>query len=68
MDGIGADRVKAELDGETIAYVSTSKPRFKWIVKDESNIQRLADKIEEEERKKERKKEKKKDKCKKIVC
>ena len=35
MDGIGADRVKAELDGETIAYVSTSKPRFKWIVKNE---------------------------------
>ena len=31
MDGIGADRVKAELDGETIAYVSTSKPKFKWI-------------------------------------
>jgi hypothetical protein len=30
MDGIGADRVKAELDGETIAYVSTSKPKFKW--------------------------------------
>ena len=35
MDGIGADRVKAELNGETIAYVSTSKPRFKWIVKNE---------------------------------
>ena len=35
MDGIGADRVKAELDGETIAYVSTSKPKFKWIVKNE---------------------------------
>jgi hypothetical protein len=35
MDGIGADRVKAELDGETIAYVTTSKPKFKWIVKDE---------------------------------
>ena len=33
MDGIGADRVKAELDGETIAYVSTSKPKFKWIIK-----------------------------------
>jgi hypothetical protein len=35
MEGIGADRVKAELDGETIAYVSTSKPKFKWIVKNE---------------------------------
>ena len=33
MDGIGADRVKAELDGETIAYVTTSKPKFKWIIK-----------------------------------
>ena len=33
MDGIGADRVKAELDGQTIAYVSTSKPKFKWIIK-----------------------------------
>ena len=33
MDGIGADRVKAELDGETIAFVSTSKPKFKWIIK-----------------------------------
>ena len=35
MDGIGADRVKAELDGETIAFVTTSKPKFKWIVKNE---------------------------------
>ena len=32
MDAIGADRVKAELDGETIAYVTTSKPKFKWEV------------------------------------
>ena len=30
MDDIGADRVKAELDGEVIAYVTTSKPKFKW--------------------------------------
>ena len=30
MDHIGADRVKAELDGEVIAYVTTSKPKFKW--------------------------------------
>ena len=30
MDDIGADRVKAELDGEVIAYVLTSKPKFKW--------------------------------------
>lgn len=32
MDGIGADRVKAELDGETIAYVTTTKPKFKWSI------------------------------------
>lgn len=32
MEEIGADRVKAELDGETIAYVTTSKPKFKWEV------------------------------------
>ena len=35
MDGIGADRVKAELDGETIAYVTTSKPKFKWVIKND---------------------------------
>ena len=32
MDGTGADRVKAKLDGETIAYVTTSKPKFKWFI------------------------------------
>jgi hypothetical protein len=35
MDDIGADRVKAELDGEVIAYVLTSKPKFKWEVLNE---------------------------------
>jgi len=35
MDGIGADRVKAELDGDVIAYVTTSKPKFKWEVTSE---------------------------------
>lgn len=30
MDGIGADRIKAELDGETVAYVTTVQPKFKW--------------------------------------
>jgi len=35
MDGIGADRIKAELDGETVAYVTTTKPKFKWIVTNE---------------------------------
>ena len=35
MDAIGADRVKAELAGETVAYVTTSKPKFKWVIKSE---------------------------------
>ena len=35
MDDIEADRVKAELDGEVIAYVLTSKPKFKWEVLNE---------------------------------
>jgi len=30
MDAIGADRVKAELGDEVVAYVTTSKPKFKW--------------------------------------
>ena len=32
MEAIGADRIKAELDGEQIAYVTTSKPKFKWVI------------------------------------
>jgi len=35
MDDIGADRVKAELNGEVIAYVTTTKPKFKWEVLNE---------------------------------
>jgi hypothetical protein len=30
MDELGADRVKAELGDETVAYITTTKPRFKW--------------------------------------
>ena len=33
MDTIGADRVKAEIEGSQVAYVTTSKPKFKWVVK-----------------------------------
>lgn len=33
MDSIGADRVKAELGDEVIAYVTTTKPKFKWNIK-----------------------------------
>ena len=30
MDNLGADRVKAELGDEVVAYITTSKPKFKW--------------------------------------
>ena len=32
MDELGADRVKAELGDDVVAYVTTSKPKFKWEV------------------------------------
>lgn len=32
MDAIGADRVKAELGDDVVAYVMTTKPKFKWEV------------------------------------
>jgi len=35
MDSLGADRVKAELGDEVIAYITTTKPKFKWIIKSE---------------------------------
>jgi len=35
MDQIGADRVKAEIEGEQVAYVTTTKPKFKWNVQNE---------------------------------
>lgn len=33
MDEIGADRVKAEIEGSQVAYVTTTKPKFKWVIK-----------------------------------
>jgi predicted house-cleaning noncanonical NTP pyrophosphatase (MazG superfamily) len=30
MDNLGADRVKAELGDEVVAYITTTKPKFKW--------------------------------------
>ena len=33
MNELGADRVKAELGDEVIAYITTTKPKFKWVVK-----------------------------------
>ena len=38
MDKIGADRVKAELGSETIAYVTTTKPKFKWVIKSDKRF------------------------------
>jgi hypothetical protein len=38
MDAIGADRVKAEYGEDIIAYVTTSKPKFKWVVKKEQKF------------------------------
>ena len=32
MDAIGADRVKAELGDDVVAYVMTTKPKFKWVI------------------------------------
>ena len=33
MNAIGADRVKAELGDEVVAYITTTKPKFKWVIK-----------------------------------
>lgn len=38
MDAVGADRVKAELGDEVVAYVTTSKPKFKWEVLNERSF------------------------------
>ena len=40
MDELGADRVKAELGDETVAYITTTKPKFKWeIISDRKFIE-----------------------------
>jgi hypothetical protein len=38
MDNLGADRVKAELGDEVVAYITTSKPKFKWVVKSDKKF------------------------------
>ena len=38
MSAIGADRVKAELGDEVVAYITTSKPKFKWVVKSDKKF------------------------------
>jgi hypothetical protein len=35
MNELGADRVKAELGDDVVAYITTSKPKFKWVVQNE---------------------------------
>lgn len=32
MEAIGADRVKADYQGQQIAYITTSQPKFKWSI------------------------------------
>jgi hypothetical protein len=38
MDELGADRVKAELGDEVVAYITTTKPKFKWVVKSDKKF------------------------------
>ena len=33
MNELGADRVKAELGDDVVAYITTTKPKFKWVIK-----------------------------------
>ena len=33
MNELGADRVKAELGDEVVAYITSTKPKFKWVIK-----------------------------------
>ena len=44
MDSLGADRVKAELGDEVVAYVTTTKPKFKWeIINERKFVDWVAD-------------------------
>ena len=38
MDSLGADRVKAELGDEVVAYITTTKPKFKWVIKSDKKF------------------------------
>ena len=38
MNELGADRVKAVLGVEVVAYITTSKPKFKWVVKSDKKF------------------------------
>ena len=35
MNELGADRVKAELGDEVVAYITNTKPKFKWVVQNQ---------------------------------
>ena len=38
MEQVGADRVKAELADEVVAYITTTKPKFKWVIKSDKKF------------------------------
>jgi hypothetical protein len=38
MAELGADRVKAELGDDVVAYITTSKPKFKWVIKSDKQF------------------------------
>ena len=38
MNELGADRVKAELGDEVVAYITTTKPKFKWVIKSDKKF------------------------------
>ena len=38
MDSLGADRIKAELGDEVVAYITTTKPKFKWVIKSDKKF------------------------------
>jgi predicted house-cleaning noncanonical NTP pyrophosphatase (MazG superfamily) len=49
MAELGADRVKAELGDEVVAYITTSKPKFKWNVQNNKKfVQWVKDNIPSE--------------------
>ena len=49
MNQVGADRVKAELGDEVVAYITTTKPKFKWVVQNQRQfVQWVKDNIPSE--------------------
>jgi len=49
MNELGADRVKAELGDDVVAYITTTKPKFKWVVQNQRQfVQWVKDNIPSE--------------------